>query len=72
MGTAKKIAKYFDMSIDALFSNKSNLKFFLMSCWFERNKSRFHHGEVIDSEYRDLECRYLMLNNSGGRYYGDF
>ncbi|MCU5704304.1 helix-turn-helix transcriptional regulator [Bacillus wiedmannii] len=39
MGTAKKIAKYFDMSIDALFfSNKSNLKFFLMLCWFERNK----------------------------------
>ena len=39
METAKKIAKYFDMSIDALFfSNKSNLKFFLMSYWFERNK----------------------------------
>ncbi|HDX9651955.1 transcriptional regulator [Bacillus wiedmannii] len=39
MRIAKKIAKYFDMSIDALFfSNKSNLKFFLMLCWFERNK----------------------------------
>ncbi|HDR4901686.1 TPA: helix-turn-helix transcriptional regulator [Bacillus cereus] len=39
MRIAKKIATYFDMSIDDIFfSNKSNLKFFLTSCWFERNK----------------------------------
>ncbi|WP_259418004.1 helix-turn-helix transcriptional regulator [Bacillus toyonensis] len=39
METAKKIAKYFDMSIDDIFfSNKSNLKFFLTSCWVERDK----------------------------------
>ncbi|MGH0556116.1 helix-turn-helix transcriptional regulator [Bacillus pretiosus] len=40
METARKIAKYFDMSIDDIFfSNKSNLKFFLISCWLERNKN---------------------------------
>ncbi|MGE6503539.1 helix-turn-helix transcriptional regulator [Bacillus wiedmannii] len=40
METARKIAKYFDMSIDDIFfSNKSNLKFFLILCWLERNKN---------------------------------
>ncbi|MEJ9255725.1 helix-turn-helix transcriptional regulator [Bacillus wiedmannii] len=40
METARKIAKYFDMSIDDIFfSNKSNLKFFLISCRLERNKN---------------------------------
>ncbi|OTY16336.1 transcriptional regulator [Bacillus mycoides] len=39
METAKKIAKYFDMSLDDIFfSNKSNLKFFLTSYWFEKNE----------------------------------
>ncbi|PGM66394.1 transcriptional regulator [Bacillus cereus] len=39
METAKKIAKFFDMSIDDIFfSNKSNFKFFLTSYWFEKNE----------------------------------
>ncbi|PFA08457.1 helix-turn-helix transcriptional regulator [Bacillus cereus] len=39
METAKKIAKYFDMSLDEIFfSNKSNFKFFLTSYWFEKNE----------------------------------
>ncbi|MFJ8118359.1 helix-turn-helix transcriptional regulator [Bacillus mycoides] len=39
METAKKIAKYFDMSLDDIFfSNKSNFKFFLTSYWFEKNE----------------------------------
>ncbi|MCI0766155.1 helix-turn-helix transcriptional regulator [Bacillus sp. TL12] len=40
METAKKIAKFFDMNIDDIFfSNKSNFKFFLVSCWAEKNNS---------------------------------
>ncbi|KWU58985.1 transcriptional regulator [Bacillus mycoides] len=39
METAKKIAKFFDMSIDDIFfSTKSNFKFFLTSYWFEKNE----------------------------------
>lgn len=39
METARKIAQFFDMSVDDIFfSNKSNFKFFLTSLWFENNE----------------------------------
>ncbi|MHA4095928.1 helix-turn-helix transcriptional regulator [Bacillus cereus] len=39
METARKIAQFFDKSVDDIFfSNKSNFKFFLTSLWFENNE----------------------------------
>ncbi|MDA1636632.1 transcriptional regulator [Bacillus cereus] len=39
MRIAKKIAQFFDMSVDDIFfNNKSNFKFFLTSCWCEKGK----------------------------------
>ncbi|MCQ6333158.1 MULTISPECIES: helix-turn-helix transcriptional regulator [Bacillus cereus group] len=37
METARKIAQFFDKSVDDIFfSNKSNFKFFLTALWFEK------------------------------------
>ncbi|MGA5663286.1 helix-turn-helix transcriptional regulator [Bacillus bombysepticus] len=37
METARKIAQFFDKSVDDIFfSNKSNFKFFLTVLWFEK------------------------------------
>ncbi|GAB6254343.1 MULTISPECIES: helix-turn-helix transcriptional regulator [Bacillus cereus group] len=37
METARKIAQFFDKSVDDIFfSNKSNFKFFLASLWFNK------------------------------------
>ncbi|MBE5091457.1 helix-turn-helix transcriptional regulator [Bacillus thuringiensis] len=37
METARKIAQFFDKSVDDIFfSNKSNFKFFLIALWFEK------------------------------------
>ncbi|MFK4415943.1 putative transcriptional regulator [Bacillus sp. RC251] len=39
---AKKIAQFFDMSVDDIFfNNKSNFKFFLTSYWCEKGKKYF-------------------------------
>ncbi|MGX5557912.1 MULTISPECIES: helix-turn-helix transcriptional regulator [Bacillus cereus group] len=39
METARKIAQFFDKSVDDIFfSNKSNFKFFLTSLWFENSE----------------------------------
>ncbi|MFJ5746117.1 helix-turn-helix transcriptional regulator [Bacillus cereus] len=39
METARKIAQFFDKSVDDIFfSNKSNFQFFLTSLWFENNE----------------------------------
>lgn len=47
METARKIAQFFDKSVDDIFfSNKSNFKFFLTALWFKSVESRFCHGEV--------------------------
>ncbi|HDR4873796.1 MULTISPECIES: helix-turn-helix transcriptional regulator [Bacillus] len=38
METARKIAQFFDKSVDDIFfSNKSNFKFFLASLWFNKS-----------------------------------
>ncbi|MED1004659.1 helix-turn-helix transcriptional regulator [Bacillus mobilis] len=37
MRIARKIAQFFEMSVDDIFfNNKSNFKFFLTSCWCEK------------------------------------
>ncbi|HDR6957398.1 MULTISPECIES: helix-turn-helix transcriptional regulator [Bacillus cereus group] len=37
METARKIAQFFDKSVDDIFfSNKSNFKFFLTALWFKK------------------------------------
>lgn len=39
MRIAKKIAQFFEMSVDDIFfSNKSNFKFFLTSYWCEKDE----------------------------------
>lgn len=38
METTRKIAQFFDKSVDDIFfSNKSNFKFFLASLWFNKS-----------------------------------
>jgi len=37
METARKVAQFFDKSVDDIFfSNKSNFKFFLTALWFKK------------------------------------
>lgn len=38
METARKVAQFFDKSVDDIFfSNKSNFKFFLVLLWFNKS-----------------------------------